>query len=184
MKTALVVRAERLDQARQLSSAALGLLYQRQIEFAQQQALDAQAAFDQFNQSHAAPLGDGDQHVQAQLRLNLDFALVRLTDLKGRQEQAQLAPALLEVSGIEFQIVDEPRAATRPGGGERAAITIAAVALAAGAALGTLLVLLATLLRARGPRSAPAEADHARVGTAAPASDRSRRVEATTAIGR
>src|SRR5206468_4190913 len=56
VKTALVVRAERLEQSRQASSAALTLLYQRQLDFAQQQALDAQKAFDGFNQSHTAPL--------------------------------------------------------------------------------------------------------------------------------
>jgi hypothetical protein len=55
----------------------------------------------------------------------------------------------LEVSGIEFQVVDEPRVASAPGGGERSAITLAIVALAAGTGLATLLTLVATLL---GPR--------------------------------
>ena len=185
VKTALVVRAERLEQSRQASSAALTLLYQRQLDFAQQQALDAQKAFDGFNQSHTAPLGEADQHVLAQLRLNLDFALVRLSDLKARAEQAQLAPALLEVSGVEFQIVDEPRVEANPSGGERPAITIAAVALAAGAALATLLVLIGTLLGVRGPRRAPAAAEPATSDAAVtPAADRSRRVEAISSTGR
>jgi uncharacterized protein involved in exopolysaccharide biosynthesis len=162
VKAALVVRGERLEQTREASSAALSLLYQRRIEFAEQQALEAQRAFDEFNQTHSAPLSEADQHVRAQLRLNLDFALVRLGDLKARAEQALLAPALLEVSGIEFQIVDEPRVEANPSGGERAAVTIAAVALAAGAALGTLLVLVATLFGIRGPRRAPVAAEHPR----------------------
>jgi uncharacterized protein involved in exopolysaccharide biosynthesis len=162
VKAALVVRGERLEQTREASSAALNLLYQRRIEFAEQQALKAQRAFDEFNQSHGAPLSEADQHVRAQLRLNLDFALVRLGDLRGKADQALLAPALLEVSGIEFQIVDEPRVEANPSGGERAAVTVAAVALAAGAALGTLLVLVATLLGIRGPRSVPVAAEHPR----------------------
>jgi uncharacterized protein involved in exopolysaccharide biosynthesis len=180
VKAALSVRAERLQQSREQSSAALGLLYQRQIEFAQQQGLDAQKAFDDFNQSHPAPLAEADQHVLAQLRLDLDFALVRLSDLKANAVRASLAPALLEVSGVEFQIVDEPRVEANPSGGERSAITIAAVALAAGAALGTLLVMVATLLSVRGSRAASAEAepltDHVHRGP--------RRVEITSSIGR
>lgn len=149
LNAALAVRAERIDQARQLSSAALGLLYQRQLEYAQQEALDAQTALDEFNRSHPEPLSEPDQHVRGQLRLNVDFALVRLSDLRGRQERAALAPALLEVSGVEFQIVDQPRVSTRPSGGERTAMLIAFVALAAGVGLAALLVLVGTLIGGR-----------------------------------
>jgi hypothetical protein len=162
VNAALVVRAERIDRARQLSSAALGLLIQREVEFAEQEALDAQKALDEFNQAHREPLSEPDQHVRAQLRLNLDFALLRLSDLQGRMARSSLAPALLEVSGVEFQIVDEPRIATKPRGGERTAATIAVVALAAGAGLAALLVLIATLLGARGPRARTAAADRVR----------------------
>ncbi|HKY50497.1 MAG TPA: hypothetical protein VJP45_04510, partial [Candidatus Limnocylindria bacterium] len=136
-----------------------GLLYQRQIEFAEGQALDARTALEDFQRSHPPPLGDADQHLQAQLRLNLDFALMRLNDLNGRAARAELAPALLEVSGLEFQVVDEPRVATRPSGGERRAVTIAGVAIAAGAAIAVLLVVLATLLRGRVPHRDPADAE-------------------------
>jgi len=198
VNAALAVRAERIEQARQLSSAALSLLYQRQLEFAQKQAADAQKGLDDFNASHMAPLSEADQHVQTQLRLAVDFAVVRLSDLRGRQEQAQLAPALLEVSGVEFQIVDAPRVDATPSGGERSAITIAAVALAAGAGLGTLLVMVATLLGVRRPVAAPAErvkAGQSPDGAAArngsrdahgPAlpADGHRRAEATSSTGR
>jgi len=158
LNAALVVRAERIEQARQLSSAALDLLYQRQLDFAQKEAVDARKALDDFNSTHPAPLSDVDQHVQAQLGLDVDFALARLSDLRGRQERSQLAPALLEVSGVEFQIVDAPRASAKPSGGERSAMTIAFVALAAGLGLSALLVLAGTLLGVRGtraPRTAP-----------------------------
>ena len=167
---ALVVRAERIDQARQLSSAALGLLYQRQLDFAEQEALAAQKALDDFNQSHREPLSEPDQHVRGQLRLDVDFALVRLSDLRGRQERAALAPALLEVSGVEFQIVDQPRASTKPSGGERTATTIAFVALAAGVGLAALLVLAGTLLDVHGARARTAAPDRRRVDMVAASS--------------
>jgi len=177
VSAALVVRAERLSESNQLSSAALGVLYQRQIEFAQQQALNAQHAVDQFTQSHSAPLSEADQHVLGQLRLTADLAVSRLNDLKDRADRASLAPILLEVSGIEFQIVDQPRVEENPSGGERPAITLGAVALAAGAALATLFVLLATLLGARG-RRAPAAQRVRSDGTTPATADLPRRVEA------
>lgn len=151
VNAALAVRAERLEQARLASSAALSTLYQRQLELAEAQAGEAQRALDDFNVSHKAPLGGADQHVQGQLRLSLDFALVRLGDLKARMERSMLAPALLEVSGIEFQVVDEPRIETTPSGGERLAVMIATVAFAAGGLIAMLLVLAATLLASRAP---------------------------------
>lgn len=146
INAALIVRNERLEQARRKSAAALGTLYQRDLEFAERKALEAQRALDEFDRTHSAPLSDVDQHVRGQLRLTLDFTAVRVGDLKSRIERAQMAPALLEVSGIEFQVVDEPIVATTPGGGERSAVLIAAVALVAGAALAILLILVATLL--------------------------------------
>jgi hypothetical protein len=77
-------------------------------------------------------------------------------------DRSALAPALLEVSGVEFQIVDEPRVSLKPSGGERAAMTIAAVALVAGAGLVSLLVLIATLLGIHSPRARTAAAERVR----------------------
>ena len=184
VKAALVVRGERLEQSRLASSAALSLLYQRQIEFAEGQALDARKALEDFQRSNPPPLGEADQHLQAQLRLNSDFAASRLNDLKGKADRAQLAPALLEVSGMEFQIVDEPRVEANPSGGERRAMTIAGVATLAGAALASLLVVVATLLRARGPRPVTvARAPSPELTGAVPA-DGHRRAEAASSTGR
>jgi len=188
VKAALVVRGERLEQSRLASSAALSLLYQRQIEFAEGQSLDARKALEDFQRSHAPPLGEADQHVLAQLRLNVDFALFRLSDLRGKADRAQLAPALLEVSGMEFQIVDEPRVSANPSGGERRAMTIAGVSIMAGAALAVLLVVVATLIRARGPlRVAAAGAPSPEPAGAVPAAaltDGHRRAEAASSTGR
>ena len=50
------------------------------------------------------------------------------------------------MSGMEFQVVDEPREQGRPSGGTRSAIALASIALVAGAALAALLILVATHL--------------------------------------
>jgi len=187
VKAALIVRGERLEQSRLASSAALGLLYQRQIEFAEGQVLDAQKALEDYQRTHRPPLGEADQHVQAQLRLNVDFAQQRLSDLRAKADRAQLAPALLEVSGLEFQVIDEPRVEARPSGGERRAMTIAGVSIVAGAALAMLLVVVATFLRERGPGivtvvRAPSP-EHTAAVPAAAVADGHRRAEATSSTG-
>jgi len=146
LKSAFAVREQRVAESRLAASTALTTLYKREFDVAQSQALDAQKALDEFNATHKAPLSEIDQHRQDQLRLTLDFAQVRLGDLKGRVDQSVLAPAILDVSGLEFQIVDEPREERIPRGGARPAAMIAAVALIAGAFLAAFLVLVGTLI--------------------------------------
>ena len=63
-----------------------------------------------------------------------------------RIDQAELAPALREMAGLEFQVVDAPQDEASRGGGTRSAATLAAVAVAAGCAIAALLIGLATLL--------------------------------------
>ena len=185
LKEALVIRGERLEQSRLASAAALSLLYQRQIEFAEGQALDARKALEDFQKSHAAPLSEADQHVEAQLRLSVDFAVNRLSDLKGKADRAQLAPALLEISGLEFQIVDEPRVETKPSGGERRALTIGGVSVVAGIALAALLVLVATLLRTRSPwRAGTRSPERDGAAPAAVRAEGRRTAEAASSTGR
>jgi len=159
---ALAVREERVAKARVDSSSILSTLYQREFDVARAQARDAQQRFDDWTAAHPEPVADLDQHDRAQLRLALDLAQVRLNDLKGRMDRAVLAPTLLEVSGLEFQVVDQPRREAIPSGGERSAATLAAVALASGVILAALLTIGGTLLgdRTGGPvdvrRLAPA----------------------------
>lgn len=141
---ALAVREERVTQARMAATTALSALYQKDFELAQTQALEAQARLEEFDATHKPPLNTIDEHRQAQLRLALDFAQVRVGEIKGRADRAVLAPALLEISGMEFQIVDVPREESTPSGGTRSAISLVFVAIVAGAALAALLVLLAT----------------------------------------
>lgn len=146
VKAALMVREERVANARVAATTVLTALYQKDYEVAQAQALDAQKRLEEFDASHRPPLNTVDEHRQAQLRLALDFAQIRVGDLKGRIDKGVLAPALLEISGMEFQVVDEPRVESTPSGGTRAAIALAGAAVVGGAALVALLVLLATHL--------------------------------------
>lgn len=149
VNAALAVREERVAKARVDSSSILSTLYQREFDVAQAQARDAQGRLDEFIAAHPEPVGDLDQHQRSQLRLALDLAQVRLNDLKGRMDRAVLAPTLLEVSGMEFQVVDQPRHESTPSGGERSAATLAAVALASGVILAALLTIAGTLLADR-----------------------------------
>ena len=162
VKAAIAVRQERVARARIAGTTAVSTLYQREFEVAQAQALDAQRELDQFNQSNKPPLSAAADHHEAQLRLALDMALARLNDLKGRIDRAMVAPAVLEMSGMEFQVVDEPREATSPGGGARSAAILAAVAVGVALALAALLVLIASVL-------ADQVAEPADIGRLAPA---------------
>lgn len=142
----LAAREERVAQARIAGTTAVSTFYQREFEVAQSQALEAQRKLNEFNETHGAPLSPDDEHVQSQLRLTLDFAQVRLGDLKGRIDRAVLAPAIIETSGMEFQVVDTPRIDSAPRGGERTAMILAAAGIGSGLALAALLTLIATLL--------------------------------------
>jgi hypothetical protein len=159
VNAALAVRADRVAQASVTFSAAASTLYQQQLQVAQNQALAAQGKLDEFDQGHFPPLSDLEQHQRDQLRLALDFAQVRLGDIKGRIDQATLAPAVLAVSGMEFQVVDQPKVETGPRGGTRPAAMTALISIAAGVALASLLVLVGTHL----PSHASGPADVARL---------------------
>jgi len=160
VKAALAARDQRTAAARVSATTALSTLYKKDYEVAQARALDAKQRLQEFNASHPVPLSDIDQHLQSQLLLSLDLAQTRLGDLQGRMDRAVLGPTLIEVSGLEFQVIDEPRETAAPKGGARPAMTVAAVALVAGIALAALLVLLGT--HVVGPAATPAEVRHRR----------------------
>jgi hypothetical protein len=159
VNAALAVRADRVAEASVTFTAAANTLYQQQLAVAERQALEAQGKLDDFDAENATPLSDLQQHQRDQLRLALDFAQVRLGDIRGRIDQASLAPAVLAVSGMEFQVVDQPRAETSPRGGTKPAAMTAAMAFAAGMTLAALLVVLGTIL----PSHATGPADVARL---------------------
>ena len=170
VSAALDVRTDRVTKARATSSAAVSTLYRREFEVAQQQAVTASADLEQFNKSHPAPLSPADLAHQGQLQLAVDFAQSRLSELQGRADRSAVASAVLDMSGLEFQIVDEPVADTTPSGGGRAAATLALFAFAGGLLLAALIVVATALLAGRRPAAeAPA---------AAPVSIATRRAEA------
>jgi hypothetical protein len=179
VKSALAVRAERVAKARIDSATTLSALYQSEFEIAQTQVVDSQRKLDAFDRSHAAPLSEPEEQQQAQLRLTLNLAQIRANDLKARMDRAVLAPQLLEISGTEFQVIDEPREATAPSGGARAAGSLFGVAFVAGIALAALLILFGTFLpdQVAGPadvgriESARLFATVSRVARATPSSD-------------
>jgi uncharacterized protein involved in exopolysaccharide biosynthesis len=146
VNAALAVRTERVLNARVTSTAAVGTLYRREFEVAQAQALDANRELDAFRSSHTGELSAADAAHQAQLQLAVDFAQSRLSELRGRADRAAVAAAVLEMSGLEFQVVDEPREQSAPSGGGRPAAMIAMVAIASGALLVALLVLVGAFL--------------------------------------
>jgi hypothetical protein len=146
VRAALEVRGDRVAKARVDATTALGTLYQRYFAIAQSSAFDAQKELADFDASHQPPLSDLDQHRQAQLRLTLDLAQVRVNDIQGRIDQSVLAPSLVEISGTDFQVVDEPLESLAPSGGTRTAAMLAGVAIVAGLAIDALLVLVGTLI--------------------------------------
>ncbi len=146
VKAALDVRGERLAQTRIQATTALSALYSRQFDLAQARVADARKKLEAFDSSHPSPLSDLDQHERAQLQITLDFAQVGVSDLQGRMDRAVLAPTLLDISGVEFQVVDQPRAETSPSGGTKPALSLALVAFGCGAALAALLIIAGTLL--------------------------------------
>ena len=143
---ALAVRGERVAAAGTAATTAVSALYQKELDLAEGKAVAAQQAIDEFNASHSGDLSSTDQEEWARLRLTLDLANVRVMDLRNRIDQAALAPAILDMSGLEFQVVDEPREEGAPHGGTRPALTLAGVAFIAGLALAALLVAIGTVL--------------------------------------
>jgi len=149
VNAALAVRSERVAQARIAGSSALSALYRREFEIAQGQALAAQRQLDDFNASHTGQLSADEIHQQSLLKLAVDLAQGRLVNLQNRIDDTDVAPALVDMSGIEFQVVDPAQAETSPSGGTRTAATLAGIAFVVGCALACLLVLCGTFLANR-----------------------------------
>jgi uncharacterized protein involved in exopolysaccharide biosynthesis len=143
---ALAVRGERVAAAGIAATTAVSALYQKQLGLAEAKAVAAQRAVDEFNANHSGELSALDSEEWARVRLTLDLANVRVMDLRNRIDQSALAPAILAMSGLEFQVVDEPREESSPHGGTKPALMLAGVAFIAGIALVALLVVIGTFL--------------------------------------
>jgi uncharacterized protein involved in exopolysaccharide biosynthesis len=147
----LAARASRIFEAQANNAAAAILYYQRVYESAQTEVIGAQQQLDSFTAAHpASSLSATDEYRQRQLRLNLDLASARVSDLKSRIETAGITGEFKRITGdIDFQVIDKPMPNYRPSGGVRTAALIAAVSLAGALALAALLVAVATLTNDR-----------------------------------
>ena len=155
----LAQRQEHLAASRAATNDAAASFYRSELALAQSRAVDAQRALDAFDQEHRppllpvgwfAPLPPADDYQQHQLRLALEDAKSRLSDLRARIDQSDVLPGILQTAdSLDFQVLDKPLDDPKPSGGTKPAATIAGSAVLAGLALAIALVLGGTLLAAR-----------------------------------
>ena len=147
---ALAVRQQQSVESRTAAMEAAVGSYRSELALAQNRVLEAQAELETFDEAHRPPLGTLEQYQQSQLRVAVQDARTRITDLKARIDRAAVMAGIVQTADkLDFQIVDEPLADPKPSGGTRPAATIAASAMIAGLALASLLVLAGTLLASR-----------------------------------
>jgi hypothetical protein len=157
---ALAVRQQQSVASRTAAMEAAVGSYRSELALAQSQVLEAQGELERFDEAQRPPLGALDQYQQGQLRLAVQDARTRITDLKARIDRAAvMAGIVLTADSLDFQVVDKPMVDAKPSGGGRPAATIAGSAMLGGLALASLLVLAGTLLASR----VGAEADIARL---------------------
>ena len=159
----LAARQEQSVETRRAAMEAATSSYRSELTLAQSQAAIAQGELDRFDEAHRPPLGALDQYQQGLLRLAVQDATARITDLKGRIDRAAVMAGIVQTAdALDFQIVDQPLADGKPSGGGRPAATTALSAMVGGLALASLLVMAGTLLVSR----VGAEADVDRLGPA------------------
>jgi uncharacterized protein involved in exopolysaccharide biosynthesis len=147
VSAALAARESRVKAARIAATTASITFYQREYEIAQKQSLTSQRELDSFNATHTGRLSSGDEYQQNQLRLAVEVALGRLSDLRQRLERGAVSTALLDLAeSINFQVIDRPRAEPYPSGGTRGATLVGGVALAGGFVLFVIIVAVSALL--------------------------------------
>jgi uncharacterized protein involved in exopolysaccharide biosynthesis len=149
---ALAVRQERLAQSRTGASAAAAAFYRSELGIAQNSLLDAQAELDSFDGAHRPPLSTSDDYVQRQLRLAVEEARARATDLKASIDRSSVMPGILQTADtVDFQIVDQPLQEMTPSGGARSAAVLLGSGLVGGIALVALLLMADIFLSSRVP---------------------------------
>jgi uncharacterized protein involved in exopolysaccharide biosynthesis len=146
INAALAVRQQRVIEASAMSAAAVTAVYKKDLDTAQAQKLEAQRALDEFDQNHEGALSDDGRRQRGQLLLALSFAQQRANELQGRADRVAVAASILDMTGFEFQLVDQPLVPTKPSGGERSAAILAVVAIMAGALVAAFLVFVGALL--------------------------------------
>jgi uncharacterized protein involved in exopolysaccharide biosynthesis len=163
LMAALELRREESVEARTAATEAATSSYRSELTLAQSQALAAQTELEAFDGAHRAPLGVLDAYEQAQLRVAVEDARKRITDLQARIDRSAVMAGIVQTAdSLDFQVVDEPVEDARPAGGTKSAAMIAGSAVVGGLALAAVLVLGCTLLAGR----VGAEADIARLAPA------------------
>lgn len=143
-------RQEHLTAARAAATDAAASFYQSELTVAQGQVLDAQEALDRFDAANRPPLSSSQEYEQRQLRLALEDARDRASDLKGRIDRSTVMPGILQMAdSLDFQVVDTPLDDVRPSGGLRPAAMIIGSTIVAGLALVMALIVGGTLLAGR-----------------------------------
>jgi uncharacterized protein involved in exopolysaccharide biosynthesis len=150
VRAALALSREQAAQARIATTEAAITSYKSELTLAQSHAADAQRELDDFNQTHRPPLAPREDYQQTQLRLALEDANKRITDLQARIDRAAVSTSIVQTTdSLDFQIVDQPVEDAKPSGGTRPAALIAGSAVAGGLALACLLILAGTLIASR-----------------------------------
>jgi len=143
-------RQEHLTASRAAATEAAASFYRSELSLAQSQALDAQRELDRFDEGHRPPLLPPDEYQQRQLRLKLEDAKARISDVKGRIDRSGVMPGILQMAdSLDFQVVDKPLEDVRPSGGIRPAGTILGSAMLGGLALVFGLIVGGTVLAGR-----------------------------------
>ena len=143
-------RQEHLTAARTAATEAAESFYRSELALAQSQALDAQRELDRFDEGHRPPLLPPDEYQQRQLRLAVEDAKARVTDVKGRIDRSGVMPGILQMAdALDFQVVDKPLEDVKPSGGTRPAAVILGSATLGGLVLAFALIVGGTLLAGR-----------------------------------
>lgn len=143
-------RQKNLLASRTAATDAGTSFYRSELSLAENQALNTQHELEAFDAAHKPPLSASEDYQQRQLRLALEDARSRVSDIKGRIDRSGVMPGLLEMAdNLDFQVVDKPLDTAKPSGGTRPAATIAGSAMLAGIALAIALIVGGILLAGR-----------------------------------
>jgi uncharacterized protein involved in exopolysaccharide biosynthesis len=144
---ALAERQDRLAETRMAATAAAATYYRTELDVAQNRVLDAERDLAEFDRTHRPPLSTPDEYTLRQLRITLEDARSRVSELKSRIDASGVLPNILHLADtLDFQVIDAPLGEVKPSGGLRPAALILASAGAAGAAIVAMLIIVGALL--------------------------------------
>jgi uncharacterized protein involved in exopolysaccharide biosynthesis len=149
----LALRQEQAVAARTAAAQAATSSYRSELALAQSQAAQAQTELEAFDSDHRPPLSAFEEYQQTQLRAAVNDARIRIADLTALIDRSAVMTSIVrKADDLDFQLVDQPLEDSKPSGGLKPAMTVAASAVIGGLALAAILVIGCTLLRTRFPR--------------------------------